>query len=221
LPVRSERPLGLEGAFASREEAMAFHSEMEKKAAARGNRGPLHEYGTVEGLLTLSDFEEGVFRDWLIDHGIPDPEPFARKWRAEESSTPIAEWLEALTNEQLADLYAALHRFRFYEVVEVPFVPDHYPEEQWGEWEKNLPPDLPANPEDEYDGFRYEEGGFTAEPCGWPAFESYVPVEPLGSGPWAAPPEGPPDPWFGDVPPEGPPEDGFGPPSPNDDEIPF
>jgi hypothetical protein len=172
----------------------------------------LRDYRTVEGLLKLTDFEEGVFRDWLIDHGIPDPDVSARKWRPEEYYAPIAEWLEALTNEQLADLYAALHRFRFYEVVEVPFVPDHYPEEQWDEWEKNLPPGLPANPEDEYDGFNYEEGGFTAEGCGWPS-EPYVPVEPLVP-PRKAAPQGPPSEWFGppgDVPP----------PGPNDDDVPF
>src|SRR5262245_36670267 len=157
LPVRSDRPLGMEGAFASREEALAFQSELEKKAAAAGHRGPLHEYHCVEGILKLTDFEPGVFRDWLIDHGITDPEPFARNWRREASSAPITEWLEALTNEQLADLYAALHRFRFYELVEVPFVPDHYPEEQWDDWEKNLPPALPPNPDDEYDGFHDEE----------------------------------------------------------------
>ena len=53
-------------------------------------------------------------------------------------------WLASLTREQLSAIYAALHRFRFYEVVEVPFVVGDYRFEQWDEWEKQ---GRPAPPE--------------------------------------------------------------------------
>jgi hypothetical protein len=134
--IYCEHSEGLEDVFASREEAEASQAELEQKAAESGDHAPLMDFGYLEAMLEFSDFDLTVFGDWLTDHGImtlPDPAQYQRGW---------ARWLASLTREQLADLYAALHRFRFYEVVEVPFIVGDYPRGQWDEWEKR--PTAPA-----------------------------------------------------------------------------
>src|SRR5262245_23886926 len=136
-PVKSDRPFRMEGIFPSREQAEAFQSEMESKAAASGDPGPLLDVGGLEGLMALSAFEPGVFRDFLIDHGISDPDTYESKRRVTSGGW---DWLVEMSPEHLAALYAALHHFRFYEIVEVPFVFGDYLPEQWEEWEKTLPP---------------------------------------------------------------------------------
>jgi hypothetical protein len=130
--VPGQDGFGVEGVFASPEEADAFRSELETKAAESGFLGPLLQIGDLDRLLGLSDFDPSVFGDWLTDHGImtlPDPAQGRRGWRR---------WVEALTREQVADLSAALHRLRFYEAVEAPFIVGEYWQEQWDEWERDL-----------------------------------------------------------------------------------
>jgi hypothetical protein len=162
-PVRSTAPFLMEGAFATREQAEAFRMELEARAAASGDPGPLMDFGDLRDLMALSSFEPGIFRDYLNDHGIPDPETFASSRRV-GGPTPLNDWLSELSPKQLADLYAALHHFRFSEIVETPFVVGDYGEDQWEEWEKNL---SAGPPDDGDEGFTEVEGGFTAEPTGW------------------------------------------------------
>lgn len=141
--VRSQDPYGVEGAFASRDEAVAVQASLERKAAESGDPTPLLEFGYLERMLELSDFDLSVYGDWLTDHGImtlPDPARYQEGWER---------WLESLPREHLAALYGALHRFRFYEVTEVPFVFGDYREEQWEDWEKDLlPPGAYPGPDD-------------------------------------------------------------------------
>jgi hypothetical protein len=174
-PLRTKMPFGLTAAFASRAEAEAFQEQAEKQAAQAGDPGPLLDAGSLESLMRVSDFEPGVFRDWMTDHDIPVPAKFVRTRRLRETDQWVEtddwlEWLQGLSVQQLADLYAALHRFRFYEIVEAPFVPGDYQEEEWDEWEKNLPNHLPDLDDDDYDGYDEFEDGFverSAMPTGW------------------------------------------------------
>jgi hypothetical protein len=163
--VRTKAPFGMEGIFATREQALAFQAEQEKIAAESGDPAPLLDL-EVDGLYKLSAFEPEVFRDWLIDHEIPDPQTFASDW-TETGPTFLLDWLYSLTRQQMTDLYTALHHFRFYEVIEVPLVYGEYYQEQWEQWEKELPPASTLQPEDA--GFRDDgEGGFSAEAFGGP-----------------------------------------------------
>jgi hypothetical protein len=146
--VESGKPLGMEGAFASRERAESFQAELERRAARSGAPGPLLAIRSLAQLRQASAFEPGVLRDWMIDHGIPDPDTFVRpgqapeddhwmKWvRQQQEDDRYLDWLLSLTEQrQRADLYAALHHFHFYEIVEVPFIDGAYPEERWEPWE--------------------------------------------------------------------------------------
>src|SRR5262245_60936985 len=74
-PLPTKARFRLEGVFPTRAEAEAFQAEREREAATSGDPGPLLDRGP-HGLLALTAFEPAVFRDWLTDHGIPDPETF-------------------------------------------------------------------------------------------------------------------------------------------------
>jgi hypothetical protein len=174
--LKTREPFGLSAAFATRAEAEAYQEEAERRAAASGDEGPLCNLGSLADLMALSDFEPGVFRDWLTDHGIPEPETFLSTRRLQEMDH-WREWLECLSAQQLADLYAALHRFRFYEIVEVPFVPDDYPQERWDDWEKNLDASRPPDPdEDDYE-FEDDQDGFQVPP-GWSGLQTGLTLPP-------------------------------------------
>jgi hypothetical protein len=203
--LETDAPFRMEGIFATREQAEAFAAEREQKAATAGDPGPLLDLRSLAELVSLSAFEPNVFRDWLVDHDIPDPETFKSTRRVQDYSTPVGEWLEALSPQQLADLYAALHHLRFYEILEVPFVFGDYTPEQWEEWEKALPDAATLGPEGW--GFRDTEGGFLASPIGEPPEDydwgSEDDVDSPGPPPYAQPDYQPP------------------PPAATDDEIPY
>src|SRR5262249_21565266 len=130
-PFETKPPYGIVATFADRAEAEALHKQLEQEEAASGRWEPLWELlytdGT-EGLRELSDFDRGVFDDWLADHDIPDPDGI---WE-EASSTedPVRAYFEALGPDKVRHLLAALHRFRYTEVIEVPLVVGDYTQEQ-------------------------------------------------------------------------------------------
>src|SRR5262249_22822618 len=89
-----------------------------------------------------SDFDPGVFRDWMADHNIPQPgsevppeEPYQDPWYF---------WLKSLSKQQVARLYEALHRFRFFEIIEIPCVDEPVPESEWEYPELHVPIDPPG-----------------------------------------------------------------------------
>jgi hypothetical protein len=203
-PLQSKVPFGMEGIFVTRHEAEAIRDELEKKAGQLGDPRPLLDIApTLDELMALSAFEPGVFRDWLLDHDIP--EPHETDLKHSDAPTPLYDWLYSLSSPQMADLYQALHHFHFYTIGEVPFVEGAYEREQWEAWEKELPEDAVFGPGDE--GFEEIEGGFQATSNGFP------PASLFGDLPEE------------DVTPEGqPPAPPWTPPLPSvgsDDEIPF
>jgi len=130
--VRASMSVGLEGVFVSRAEADAFHADRERAAAEAGDPRLLFNVDELDGMVRYSDFDLSVFGDWLTDHGIMTlPDPAQRRWG-------WIRWLMSLPREQVTALYAALHRFRFYEVVEVPLIVGDYRQEQWDEWEHRV-----------------------------------------------------------------------------------
>src|SRR5689334_10067736 len=61
------------GAFVTRQQAEARMAEAEIEAAHAGDFWPLYDEDGLEALMAYSDFEPGVFRDWMADHDVPDP----------------------------------------------------------------------------------------------------------------------------------------------------
>lgn len=142
----SEAPANfhIEATFAAHGEARAYHRRREEEEAERGNPTPLYELLYTEGgegLRALSDFEPGVFDDWLSDHDIPDPETIWDEYGGEQDA--VGAYLEALGPDKIRHLYAALHRFRFFEIVQVPLVIGDYPPERREPWENELPTSPP------------------------------------------------------------------------------
>src|SRR4051812_21871445 len=83
-PLRSNQPFGLTAAFPTLAEAQAFQEQAERQAAHAGDPGPLLAVGGLDALMQLSDFEPGVFRDWMTDHDIAVPARFVRARRSRE-----------------------------------------------------------------------------------------------------------------------------------------
>ena len=132
---------GMIGVFTTRERAEARQAEAEVEAARSGDFMPLYYEEGLEGLMAWSDFEPGVFRDWMSDHDIPDPDSVLP---VEEYECPWYKWLEGLGKERLARLYEATHRFRFYEVVEIPCLDEPQPDSVWEHPELHVPIDEPG-----------------------------------------------------------------------------
>src|SRR5262245_44115230 len=113
-PFETKSPYGIVATFTDRAEAEALHKQMEQEEARSGRWEPLWELmyteGT-EGLRALSDFDEGVFDDWLADHDIPDPDGIWEE--ADSTDDPVRAYFEALGRDKVRHLLAALHRFRF------------------------------------------------------------------------------------------------------------
>src|SRR5262245_29962308 len=63
----------VKGVFASRGEADACHQRAEREAARSNNWYPLTDMAGLTGLLEVSNFDEGLLLDWLLDHDIPHP----------------------------------------------------------------------------------------------------------------------------------------------------
>jgi hypothetical protein len=131
------------GVFATRTQAEARVAEAEVEAAQAGDFWPLYpeEHG-LEALMKYSDFEPGVFRDWMADHEIPDPSSVVLPKGSYQD--PWYVWLKGLSKQQLACLYEAMHRFRFFEIVEIPCIEDPLPESQWDYPELHVPIDPPG-----------------------------------------------------------------------------
>jgi hypothetical protein len=145
-PPHNEPPLPIEALFTDRRKANAHHRRREEEEAAKGEAWPLWELLYTEGadgLRALSDFEPGVFDDWLSDHDIPDPDTI---WDNAGETDPVGDYFEALGPAKVRQLYAALHQFRFFEVVEVPLIEGDYPPEQREPWENDLPAGPPVPP---------------------------------------------------------------------------
>lgn len=106
--------------------------------------GPAQEYGN------WSEWARAAARHWTFRGRGPKEQDVGRwlDWvSGEQQDDRYLSWLLTLSRQQRADLYAALHHFRFYEVVEVPFIVGDYPEEKWEGWEaeartRPLPPCL-------------------------------------------------------------------------------
>jgi hypothetical protein len=131
------------GLFRTREQAEAFQREAEEETARSGDYEPLFYEEGLEGLMRWSDFEPGVFRDWMSDHDIPDPATVVTK-ETEPYECPWYAWLKSLGKEQLARLYQAMHRFRFCEILEIPLVGEPLPEAEWNYPELHVPIDPPG-----------------------------------------------------------------------------
>src|SRR5262249_37094215 len=85
------------GDFASRGEADAFQARAEREEARSGNWWPLYPLEGFSSFLELSNFDEGVLLDWLIDHDIPHPSTVVDE---EEDDSWLA-WLQGLGAEKL------------------------------------------------------------------------------------------------------------------------
>jgi hypothetical protein len=139
--------VGIEGVFADRAEAEACMVRREQEEARRGDWSALFEllsYRGPDGLREESDFEPGVYDDWLADHDIPDPKTIWNRWQHTYDS--LHGYLEKLSRNQIRALYAAMHRFRFFEIVEAPLVVGDYLAEHREAWENDLPVGPPAPP---------------------------------------------------------------------------
>jgi hypothetical protein len=135
---------GMLSLFPSREEAEAFQLQCEQEIAGTGNWVPLLWLGSFSALLELSDFDEPIFLDWMQDNDIPHPDSVQpTEW---ESAWQV--WLMQLGRDRLERLYDVLHRFRFCEVLEIPYIEGDYPPQQREDWEAAVAlPDLPPRPE--------------------------------------------------------------------------
>jgi len=154
FPPRPPAPFRLEAAFGSREDAEAHLQQREREEAEVGNWEPLFALGSLRDLMKQSDFDPPVFMDYLIDCGIPEPpaglyEPGGRD--------PWRDWFAGMSREQVSALYAGLHRFRFFELIEVPFVVGEAGEEQWQAWDREPPAtwQQPSADDFEDDGSEY------------------------------------------------------------------
>jgi hypothetical protein len=121
----------MEGAFPTRAEAEAFLEERECEWRRLGDVFPLSWLNGADELLTLTDFDEPVFRDWLEDAGIPPPPE--ERWEGQEDV--YEKWLWDLSTAQCERLYEALHHFRSREVIEIDLVEGAYLPGDWEEWE--------------------------------------------------------------------------------------
>jgi hypothetical protein len=142
-PGHNQPPFGIEATFTDRASAESYHQRREQEEETRADWSQLRDlmyslwFDEEESIRSLSDFEPEVFDDWLTDHDIPDPDAI---WEELDSSgDPVGDYFEALGPEKLRHLYAALHRFRFFEVLEVPLVVGDYPPERREAWENALP----------------------------------------------------------------------------------
>jgi hypothetical protein len=104
--------------FARREAAEAFLAEREETAKRSGDIGPLRFLPRIGALWALTEFEPGVFQDWLEDAGIPEP-PF--DFWAEEHS-PWWDWLDALSSEQAVHLCRGLHNLCYYDLIRIALI---------------------------------------------------------------------------------------------------
>src|SRR4051794_32412225 len=111
-----EPPPAARRAFARRADAEALLGKLEKDAFDSCNLRPLYAAAPpgAKFLFALTDFAPPVFLDWCVDHGVPPPPDGHWVW-----SDAWEEWLAGLTRQQIADLFRALHRLAYYELVEV------------------------------------------------------------------------------------------------------
>jgi hypothetical protein len=130
------------GVFATREQAEVRLAEAEVEAARSGDFWPIYYEENLDGLMAHSDFEPGVFRDWMADHDIPDPASVLPLVKRHEC--PWYVWLKGLGKEKLARLYEAMHHFRFCEIVEIPLNEEPLPESAWDYPEAHVTPDPPG-----------------------------------------------------------------------------
>jgi hypothetical protein len=162
-PPKESGPFGMEAAFATREQAVAFMHERDEALRKRGDREPLLCLTSgLDALMELSAFDPPVFLDWLVDHDIPLPLDRSALSRGEPdgladdfdytprlrhpSASRYERWLLSLDRRQLIDLYAALHHLHFYRIDEIPFIQGEYPPEQWAQWEHQALLAEPAPP---------------------------------------------------------------------------
>jgi hypothetical protein len=132
----------VEGVFARREDAEARLRELDRAARPLRNDPDLFWSWSVNRPLSdLSDFEPGVFLDWLTDAGIPLPQ-----------KTDFHGWYgwweehrDSLTAYQRTRLFEGLHRFSFHEILEIDW---HDGDDV--DWEQEDPLPAPA-PYDEDD----------------------------------------------------------------------
>jgi hypothetical protein len=136
FPLREPAPFGLEAAFASREDAEEHLQRREHEEADSGNWEPLFALGDLRALMRQSDFDPPVFMDYLIDCGIPEP---PTESDVKEERYAWRDWFAGMSRAQVSALYAGLHRFRFFQVIEVPFVVGEAGEEQWRSWDREPP----------------------------------------------------------------------------------
>ena len=134
---------GMIGVFTTRERAEARQAEAEAEAARSGDFWPLYYEEGLEGLIAWSDFDPGVFRDWMSDHDIPDPEsvdpPAGPRYQC-----PWYAWLKSLGKDRLAKLYEAMHRFRFCEILDIPCHDGPDPNAKWEYPELHVPINEPG-----------------------------------------------------------------------------
>ncbi len=86
----------------------------------------------------LEWYRDATARHWTFVGRSPREHDAGRwlEWLREgQEEDGYLDWLLSLSRQQRAGLYAALHHFRFYEIVEVPYVVGEYPEEEWEAWE--------------------------------------------------------------------------------------
>lgn len=129
-PVKSRAPFRIEAISATGGQAEARQAELEARAAAGGDPGPLLAIGSIRKLMALSDFEPGVSRDSLTDHGLPEPdtsESMTGCVNCRPDSSPC------YTPPCTASALMRSSR--------CPFIANGYARDRGEEWERNLPPD--------------------------------------------------------------------------------
>jgi hypothetical protein len=111
-----EPPPAVRRAFPNRTDAEALLAKLEKDAFDSYNLRPFYAAAPRgrEYLFGLTDFDPPVFLDWCVDHGVSLPPDGKWVW-----SEAWEEWLGGLTRQQIADLFRALHKLAYYELVEV------------------------------------------------------------------------------------------------------
>jgi hypothetical protein len=109
----------IEGTFSNRDEAEAFCRQRESAARlSRRDSGLFwfRAYATPT-LFDFTHFDPPIFLDWLEDAGIPQPQ-------ATNSLGWGCWWAQVrnhLTKQQRQRLFEGLHKFSFYEILEIDF----------------------------------------------------------------------------------------------------